>query len=77
MVTFQKTIIDKKFTQTILGSETNSIASEEDCVIFSKNIIDYMENESEKFFTNYSYLPNILEEMNSNQKESIYWSNGI
>lgn len=74
---FKKTIIDKKFTQTILGSETNSIISEEDCVIFSKNIIDYMENEGKKFFMNYSFLPNILEEMNNNQKESIYWSHGI
>jgi len=43
---------------------------------FCKNIIDYMENEGEKVFIKYSYLPNILEEMNALEKDGKNW-NGL
>ncbi|MCU0351720.1 MAG: hypothetical protein MUF43_12985 [Flavobacterium sp.] len=44
---------------------------------FCKNIIHYLQNQGNIFFDKYSYLPNILEEMNNNQKDNIYWSYGI
>jgi hypothetical protein len=44
---------------------------------FCKKIIDYIDTEGKVFFEKYSHLPNILEEMNKNQNEGIYWSYGV
>ena len=50
----------------------NKEAIEQFCI----KVIDYIENEGEKFFTKYTHLPNILEEINTLMKEGKYWHQG-
>ncbi|MDR1504423.1 MAG: hypothetical protein LBT43_18400 [Prevotella sp.] len=48
--------------------------TEEDCLRFAKNIVEYYENEVSPLFGYYSYLPNILKEMDKLESEGKYWS---
>lgn len=57
-------------------SNSNRIQTKSDCEKYCDHIKLYMETEGKTFNTHYSYLPNILSEMDNLEKEGKYW-NGL
>ena len=51
------------------------IKSEEDLEVFTDWVLHYLENEGKTFIEKYSYLPNILAEMDRLEAEGKYWHN--
>lgn len=70
---FFPTISDRK---SVLAYDTkkNPVETEEHALLFAQSVIKYMENEGRQFEEHYSYLPNVLEEMNKLEKAGQYWS---
>ena len=50
--------------------------TEEDCIIFANNVIEYFENKVSPFFNYYTYFPNILAEMDKLESEGNDWNDG-
>lgn len=73
---FLSTVLNKGATLSS-DMELKPIKTEFDCIKYCENIIQYLEKDGVEFEEKYSYLPNILEEMNSNQNGGIYWSFGV
>ncbi len=74
---FLLTIIDKKTLYPPGYREWGGypIRSGEDLEVFTDWILHYLENEGKTFIEKYSYLPNILAEMNRLEAEGKYWHN--
>jgi hypothetical protein len=73
---FRITLLDNQIRKRLSHNDGNRVETSEDCRIFCKSIIQYMETEGSFFFERYSYLPNILEEMNRLEQEGRYWHQG-
>lgn len=56
------------------NTEKHPVETEQDCIDYCKSIIDYMEVEGKAFVEKYSYLPNILKEMDRLVQEGKYWN---
>jgi hypothetical protein len=54
-----------------IGYEVNN---EEELSFFTNWIVNYLKNEGEKFIEKYSYLPNVLAEMDKLELEGKYWN---
>lgn len=50
------------------------VETEEQLLVFTDWIINYLENEAQFFIKKYSYLPNILTEMDRLQNEGLNWN---
>lgn len=59
------------------NTEKRPVETEQDCIEYCQSIIDYVETDGKAFVEKYSYLPNILKEMDRNTQERIYWSHGV
>lgn len=69
---FFPTISDRK---SVLAYDTkkNPVETEEHGLQFAQSVIKYMENEGRQFEEHYSYLPNVLKEMDKLEKDGKYW----
>lgn len=56
------------------GSINHNVNDKEQLDYFTKSIITYIETEGQKFIEKYSYLPNVLAEMDKLQLEGKYWN---
>ncbi|WP_163400430.1 hypothetical protein [Flavobacterium fluviatile] len=56
------------------GSINHNVNDKEQLDYFTKSIITYIETESQKFIEKYSYLPNVLAEMDKLELEGKYWN---
>ena len=56
------------------NTEERSVQTEQDCIDYCQSIIAYMETDGEAFVEKYSYLPNVLKEMNRLAAEGKYWN---
>lgn len=59
------------------NTEERPVQTEQDCIDYCQSIIAYMETDGKAFVEKYSYLPNILEEIEENTKNGINWSYGV
>lgn len=74
---YTKTLTDNNFSKQLVRNHEGLIANLEEIELYCQSIIDYMETESKAFVEKYSYLPNILKEMEQNTKDGVYWSYGV
>jgi hypothetical protein len=70
---FLKTIDNNQINLTF-NTEEHPVETEQDCLDYCQSIIYYMETEGKNFVEKYSYLPNILKEMDSLVKAGKYWN---
>jgi hypothetical protein len=56
------------------NTEEHPVETEQDCLDYCQSIIYYMETDGKNFVEKYSYLPNILKEMDSLVKAGKYWN---
>lgn len=56
------------------NTEEQPVETEQDCIDYCQSIISYMETEGKSFVEQYSYLPNILKEMDRLVSEGKYWN---
>jgi hypothetical protein len=68
------TIHDKDLRAMLKYDKLNPIETEEDCIKYCQRIMNYMETDGQTFIEKYSYLPNILAEMDRLESEGRYWS---
>jgi hypothetical protein len=59
------------------NTEKNPVLTDKDCIEYCQSIIRYIDNEGKQFVKKYSYLPNILLDMNRDTLNGVYWSQGI
>ena len=73
---FLYTVVQKSIVSANAEKPNNivtPIITEEDFIDWGKRLINYMEMEGLPFIEHYSYLPNVLTEMNRLEKEGKYW----
>jgi hypothetical protein len=59
------------------NTEEHPVETEQDCLDYCQSIIYYMETKGKDFVEKYSYLPNILKELDEDTKNGINWSYGV
>jgi hypothetical protein len=69
---FFPTISDRK-SVLAYDAKKNPVETEEHALLFAQSVIKYMENEGRQFEEHYSYLPNVLEQMDKLEKDGKYW----
>ncbi|MFV8355395.1 hypothetical protein ACNQGB_04315 [Flavobacterium sp. XS1P32] len=67
------TIRDNEFDIKFPTKGIHPIETEADCIEYCQRIVNYMENEGKQFIEKYSYLPNVLSEMDRLESEGKYW----
>ena len=68
------TIRDNEFDIKFPTKGIHPIETEADCIEYCQRIVNYMENEGAQFIKKYSYLPNVLSEMDRLESEGKYWN---
>ncbi|MFV8355398.1 hypothetical protein ACNQGB_04340 [Flavobacterium sp. XS1P32] len=68
------TIQDIGVRTIVKYDKLNPIETEADCIEYCQRIVNYMENEGAQFIEKYSYLPNVLSEMDRLESEGKYWN---
>ena len=56
------------------NTEKRPVETEQDCIEYCQSIIDYVETDGKAFVEKYSFLPNVLKEMDRLVEEGKYWN---